>query len=199
MIPAVAQALAELLSRASSVISKEHIYFNHPGFIQDERPALNLYCYHVGISHWAPDGQATVAHDDLEHGSMADKSESYQLMDLRFLISVADHTALGEQHLLSEALMTLLTYSCLPDEAMAPKLRGWGGLPIQVSEQGVSEAAKLWLALGVPLRPAIHVTVTVPFRRCGAPLNPALDLSRAFSPVVETPQASMMLTPQNRR
>ncbi|NJL86315.1 MAG: DUF4255 domain-containing protein [Leptolyngbyaceae cyanobacterium SM1_1_3] len=154
MIPAVAQTLAEVLTSRTSLIGKEQIYFNHPQ-ANEACPAVNLYCYHVQPGH----GEAP------ESGLAETQERGYRWLELLFLISVSDFTALGEQRLLSEILLLLLDCPCLPEEALAPQLRGRDLMKVQVSTKSVREAIALWTALGVPLRPAVHLTVTVPLGR----------------------------------
>ncbi|MFE4106163.1 Pvc16 family protein [Almyronema epifaneia] len=153
MIPAVAQTLAEVLTSRTSLISKEQIYFNHPQVNQDACPAVSLYCYHI-----QPGGRESAAQSSLAEF----EGGLYQWLDLLFLISVSDFTALGEQRLLSEILLLFLDCPYLPEEALTSQLRGRASMPIQVSTKSVLDAITLWKALGVPLRPAVHLTVTVP-------------------------------------
>lgn len=164
MIPAVVQTLAQILSNGTSMLSQEQIDFNHPQIHPNVKPALNLYCYDVRKSSliWRVGHQPTwgigpkPALDTLEPNSP-------HWFDLSFLVIAWDCTALGEQRLLSEVLQIFLNYRFLPEELLAPGLRGYGSLPIQVSTKALTDITALWSALGVPLRPALHVTVAVPF------------------------------------
>ncbi|MBD2742218.1 Pvc16 family protein [Coleofasciculus sp. FACHB-1120] len=162
MIPATAQTLAEILAEGISLLSTEQIDFNHPGRREDVRPVLNLFCYNIGEN-------SQVDHRINQEKPHPPTFGKYSPLwfDISFLVSAWDHTALGEQRLLSEALMLLLRYRWLPEELLAPSLRGYGSLSMTISAVGLIDAVALWRALGVPLRPALYVTVTVPFNRLG--------------------------------
>lgn len=164
MISAIAQTLAEILSSEISLIHKEQIYFNHPGTRSIQGLQLNLYCYDLRehcLAHAAryPDASEPVSSENLLS----------KRVDVSFLISVWDSTALSEQHLISEVLTLLLRHHFLPEASLAPVLRHRGLLPMRVSGQDLSETAQLWRALGVPLRPSVQVVVTVPFCSYGSP------------------------------
>jgi hypothetical protein len=151
MIPAVAQTLAEILAGGTSAIGLEHIDFNHPHpWLNNQTPRLNLYCYDI-------------RENSQMQPSYAQTDPSTLWFDVSFLITAWDTTALGEQHLLSEALTALLPYHYLPPERLAPVLQGKGTLPMRIFADGLSEIAAIWTALGVPLRPGLYLTVTVPF------------------------------------
>lgn len=173
MIPAVAQTLAEILAGGTALISTEQIDFNHPGVRQDIRPSLNLFCYNIQENNRVQMGQGQVENRDSQcnsHYCTAHRPTVW--FDVSFLVSVWDRTALGEQRLLSEVLTLLLSYQILPEELLAPALRGYGNLSITVSAFGTLDAAILWNALAVPLRPALYVTVTIPFNTRSAPNTP---------------------------
>lgn len=158
MIPAVAQTLAEILAGGSFLSSTEQIDFNPPLQKPNRGSGLNLYCYDL--------------RENQQIQGTSDSRGSPIWFDISFLVSAWDSTALGEQHLLSEALALLLSHPTLPEEILVPVLRGWGALPMRVSADGVMDVVALWRALGVPLRPALYVTVTIPFNRNGrSPVN----------------------------
>ncbi len=143
MIVAASRTLAGLLARELAQISQEHISFEHPRVWQGTRPGLNLYCYHV---------------QEVE----GDRGSRYRWFDLSFLISVTDHTRLGEQNLLSEALLRLSQYQQLPDTCLDRTLQGHGSVAIRVFTQAPTESFLLWNVLCAPLQLALHVTLTVP-------------------------------------
>lgn len=168
MIPAVAQTLAELLANGTSLVGTECIDFNHPGAQQSTQPRLNLYCYDLRENrrgcHSEPllECQASVHYSHSPHDLYP-----HRWFDISFLVSAWDHTALGEQRLLSEALILLLRHRSLREEMLAPELRGYGNLSMSLSTVQPTDSASLWCALGVPLRPALYVTVTIPFNLQG--------------------------------
>lgn len=173
MIPAVAQTLAEILAGGTALISTEQIDFNHPGVRQDIRPSLNLFCYNIQQNERVQMGQGQIEDRNSQCNShLATAHRPTVWFDVSFLVSAWDRTALGEQRLLSEALTLLLSYQILPEELLAPALRGYGNLSITVSAFGTIDAAILWNALAVPLRPALYVTVTIPFNTRSAPNTP---------------------------
>lgn len=176
MIPAAAQTLAGILTQDSALIRAEIIDFNHPQVQQPDRPVLNLYCYHLEMRSLAGEAGSranegmvrAIAAPPTAAAAIPDQvpiSSQSPWFDLFFLISALDNTALGEQQLLSEALIQLLPYSCLPESQLVGGLRGHKSLPMKIAAEGIWDPVKLWTALGVPLRPAIHVMVTVPFFR----------------------------------
>lgn len=162
MIPAVAQTLAEILAGGTSLINTEQIDFSHPSMRQDVKPSLNLYCYSIQ-THYEQQGQEgafAVCPDSAD--AIATLNPLPLWVDVSFLISAWDHTALGEQRLLSEVLSLLSSHRFLPKKSLVPSLQGHRLLPMRVSAEGLTDSVALWIALGVPLRPAIHITVTVP-------------------------------------
>jgi hypothetical protein len=155
MIPAVAQTLAEILAGNASSIGTEQIDFDRPTVDRGIGPRLNLYCYEL---------QPTEQRQSLTQNKdkKIQQPEAIVWFDLSFLITAWDSTAIGEQHLISEALTQLLSHQWLPEELLPTVLRGHGTLPIGISSIGFSQAIALWDALGVPLRPALYITVTIP-------------------------------------
>lgn len=175
MIPAVAQTLAEILAGETSLISTEQIDFNHPSCQQDAGPGLNLYCYDLRANNQVQHtGQQLEGRNSQGKPYTSTINYSTTWFDVSFLVSAWDYTGLGEQRLLSEALILLLPHRLLKEELLAPALRGYGSLPMTVSAFPPTDIAALWRALGVRLRPALYVTVTIPFNLQGTP--PALEL-----------------------
>lgn len=158
MISAIAQTLANILSGGTSLIDKEQIYFNHPATEENICPCLNLYCYDLREERTDLQGNHSCSAIDRDG-----RSPPRQWVEVSFLISAWDFTAFGEQQLLSEALKLLSHYHSLPEEVLVPVLRGHGNIPIHVFFKELTDAVALWRALGVPMRPAIHITVTAPF------------------------------------
>lgn len=152
MIPAATQTLAEILTQGISRLHTEQIDLHHPSVSQDTSPRLNLYCYNIQENY----------HQAVNNQHQPDTS-SPRWFDVSFLLSAWDCTSLGEQRLLSEALLLLLHHRWLREDLLAPALRGYGELPMTVSVISPSDAATLWSALGVPLRPALYLTLTIPF------------------------------------
>ncbi|MEM7794733.1 MAG: Pvc16 family protein [Cyanobacteria bacterium P01_C01_bin.118] len=170
MISVATQTLADFITSGIPLIKKEQISFDHPRVTQTSKPALNLYCYRVQVSEWnqsLPRPSVPLRDNPLSPTlgikRPVNAAGVYQWFDLTFLVSVTDHTALSEQHLLSELLAMLSSYQFLPDEFLSPLLQGQGVLPITVSTEGVIDTALLWQVLRMPLRLALHVTLTVPF------------------------------------
>lgn len=183
MIPAVAQTLACLLAKGTSLGSTEQISFSHPGNQSSVRPLLSLYLYSIQENHRMQQRSLPSSSSPLSAASPTPvaSSDTTRWYDMAFLVTAWDHTALGEQRLLSEALHLLLQYSCLPEEALVTQLRGQVMLPLQVSTRCVSEEAVLWHALRVPLRPAFSITVTVPFH------SPSDAIASDYSTMATTP------------
>jgi hypothetical protein len=152
MILAATQSLAEFLSDALPLIEKGHISFEHPQVLQSDRPCLNLYCYHIQKS-------CKSYQSPLDAGG---QSPRYQWFDLTFLVSIADHTALGEQHLLSNVVSLFSSYQFLPEQVIAPGLQGLGSLPVKIANQSIGDTMTLWQVLRSPLRLSLHITLTIP-------------------------------------
>ena len=177
MIPAVAQTLAKILAGGTSLISTEQIDFNHPSWRKNAEPGLNLYCYDLRANSQVQQLERQVEsshHPGKPQATLVNSSTLW--FDVSFLVSAWNHTALGEQRLLSEALVLLLQHRCLHEELLTPELRGHGDLSLTVSTAHSPDTAALWSALGVPLRPALYVTVTIPLTLQCTPANPELYL-----------------------
>lgn len=178
MIPAVAQTLAELLANGTSLISTECIDFSHPGAQRSTQPRLNLYCYDLREKRRGCYPDPILEHQaGIQYGNPLYDSYSQLWFDISFLVSAWDYTALGEQRLLSEALLLLLRHRSLQEEILAPELRGYGNLPMSLSTVQPSDPASLWNALGVPLRPALYVTVTIPLNLQGVHSRSSLQVT----------------------
>lgn len=176
MIPAVAQTLAEILAGGTSLIRTEQIDFNHPALRRNAEPGINLYCYDLRVSDRVqPSSHRFELKPSLPRRMPIDSALVW--LDVSFLVSAWDDTALGEQHLLSEALKLLLPHRLLKEEFLTPALRGYGSLPLSVCAIHPAQTTALWLALGVPLRPALYVTVTIPVKLHGTTVQaePALQ------------------------
>jgi hypothetical protein len=156
MIPAVAQTLAEILAGGSSLIDTEHIDFNRPTGESPDGCSLNLYCYEIRENQ-------QMHHSAQPPDGATDGHALPVWFDVSFLVTAWDGTALGEQRLLSEVLKLLLPHRYLPEAKLAPALRGYGVLPIRVANRERLDEVALWKALALPLRPALYVTVTIPF------------------------------------
>jgi Pvc16 N-terminal domain len=154
MITAVTQTLAEILAGEGSAIGLEQIDLDHPGYTHALRPRLNLYCY---------DLRQSVCMSKQKTDDVPKIPANPIWFDISFLITAWDYTVLGQQRLLSETLIQLLQYSHLPEDHLPPILKGYGALPLNISVNGNMDTAAFWRALGIPLRPALYITVTVPF------------------------------------
>lgn len=178
MISAVAQTLAKILAGGTSLISTEQIDFNHPGWRQNKGSGLNLYCYDLRANNQVQftvrSGKSTT-NQSTSHETTENNSAKW--FDVSFLVSAWGDTALGEQHLLSEALILLLSHPLITEEMLAPVLHGYGSLPLSVTAVDPTDTVALWSALGVPLRPALFVTVTIPFHSPSASGQAELSLT----------------------
>jgi hypothetical protein len=164
MIPAVAQTLVNLLTKGTFLTSPEQISFSlaethlHSG--------LSLYCYDVHPANQKfvqPLEDRLVPQENLQlftAQAIANHPMQVSWFNISFLITAHDQTVLGTQKLLSEALITLCQYESIPERLLAPSLQGYGALPLAV--QQMANPAALWCAMGMPLRPAVYIMVTVP-------------------------------------
>jgi hypothetical protein len=153
MLPAVAQTLANFLVKGTSLTSTHCIDFHPPGQHLSGQPGFNLYCYSLSERAYTPPGVS------LEDARLCD----VHWFDVSFLISARDYTFLGKHQLLSEALSALLHQPYLKENLLAPELRGHGDLSFSILPSQIIQPAVLWRSLGVPIQPALYVTVVVPF------------------------------------
>lgn len=149
MIPAVSKTLAKLFADETSLQGTEQINFNPPCRSRVGKSALSVYCY----------GIQTRPEVNRDPSSCR---KSLRGIDLSFLISAWDATVLGEQQLLSEVLSSLLRHPQLAGDFLAPELQECSALSIEVESVPAIEPVVLWKSLGVPIRPALYVTVKVP-------------------------------------
>ncbi|NJO79518.1 MAG: DUF4255 domain-containing protein [Cyanobacteria bacterium RM1_2_2] len=166
MLVSVLQSLAEILAGGTSLISTEQIDFSRPGSRRDEGagPLLNLYFYDIRESkHVQHSGRQVERHAPEGKPYTAKVNWSPNWFDVSLLITAWDRTALSEHHLLTEAMSVLLRHRSLQENFLANDLRGYGNLPLSVAIAPPIEIGALWGALGLPLRPALYLTITVPF------------------------------------
>jgi hypothetical protein len=166
MIVSILQTLAEILAGGTSLTSTEQIDFSRPDSRQNESigPVLNLYFYDIRESKQKqPFGKQN------EHHLLKQKLRTHTVnmspswFDVSLIVTAWDRTSLGECQLLSEALNLLLRHRSLQEEFLAPELHGYGKLPMTIAVTAPIEIGDLWSALSIPLRPALYLTVTVPF------------------------------------
>lgn len=161
MIPAVAKTLAKILTDETSLCSTEQVDFNLPNPGLSDKPALNVYCYSIQRSNST---QVEIL-QNLACSALASPSVEQKLwrwFDISFLITAWDHTALGEQRLLSEALVSLSHRHWLQQDVLPVELQGCGQLILSISSEPAIAPAALWTSLGLPLRPALYITVKIP-------------------------------------
>jgi hypothetical protein len=165
MLIFVVQTLAEILAGGTSLISTEQIDFSHPSHRREEGagPTLNLYVYDLRESKQMQHSGRQVERK-LNNGlQSATVNWSPIWFDVSLLLTAWDRTALGEHHLLSEALNVLLRHRSLQEDFLLPELRGYGNLSMTVALDPPIEVGSLWSALNVPLRAGLFLTVTAPF------------------------------------
>jgi Pvc16 N-terminal domain len=184
MIFAATQSLAEFLTNTLPMIEKEHISFEHPQvlptcrLLEAYKPCLNLYCYHIQES-WCSHQASTDRPSsevlpplEVQLDRIVDATTTYRWFELTFLVSITDHTVLGEQHLLSDIVELLSNHHFLPEQVVAPELRGLGQLPLRISSPAIGDTLTLWQVLQAPLRLSLQITLTVPTRGQSWPLYP---------------------------
>ena len=170
MISAVAQTLANILVKDSLSIEKSQIDFSHPGEIKDIKPALNLYLYDLKQSNKSNLLERKKCGITTDYSNHYPKSyrEISQIGDrvfwyeLSFAIIALDWTNIGEQHLLSEALSSLLKHQTIDEADLPLELRGYGNLSLEINTSNI-DVMQFWRALKLPLKPALYVTVRSPF------------------------------------
>ena len=166
MLIPVLQTLAEILAGGTSLTSTEQIDFSRPGSRRDEGagPLLNLYFYDIRESKQVQHSGRQVERRNPEGKTQPAKvSWTPDWFDISLLLTAWDRTALGEYHLLSEAMAVLLRHRSLQEDFLVPDLRGYGNLSLSVSAAPPLEIGALWSALSLPLRPALFLTIAIPF------------------------------------
>lgn len=164
MLTSILQTLAELLAGGTTLTSTEQIDFSHPADLKDRSagPLLNLYLYDIRESKHQRSSKQVASH--IAESNCSDTIVApTSWFDVSILLTASDRTTLGGHHLLGEALSLLLRHHLLREEFLAPNLRGHGNLSLTVSLDSPIEIGGLWSALSVPLRPALYLTVAVPF------------------------------------
>jgi hypothetical protein len=156
MIPAIAQAVANLLISGTSLTGTEQIDFGCPGFESGCRPYLNLYLYEIQETQ-RPYPQI------FPNPNNAHPLQPLHWFNAIFVLMARDHTALGEQHLLSQSLTLLLQHSSIPTDFLSPPLQRYGALPLSVSPMNLTTQPAFWRAIGIPLQPALQIIVATPF------------------------------------
>ncbi|OUL19246.1 Pvc16 family protein [Nostoc sp. 106C] len=164
MLIFVLQTLAEILAGGTSLTSTEQIDFSHPSNRREEGagPTLNLYVYDIRESKQFQQSGRQVERKPSRGLQPTSVSWSPNWFDVSMLITAWDRTALGEHHLLSEALTVLLRHRSLQEDYLVPELRGYGNLSLTVALDPAIEIGSLWSALNVPLRSALYVTAMIP-------------------------------------
>lgn len=154
MIAAVTQTLTEILMENSSLIKNIEIDLNHPQTRQDIKPALSLYLYELTKSN----------HDCRDDSYCPLDKEHYVVdwYDLSFVIIPWDWTVLGQWQLLSEVLKSLIPYQLIVQDKLAPELRGFGDLPLQIATS-TPNTARWRKVQGSFFHPALYITIKTPF------------------------------------
>ncbi|VEP14165.1 conserved hypothetical protein [Hyella patelloides LEGE 07179] len=165
MLNSILQTLAEMLANGAVLPSTEQIDFSHPASLENSNRdrSLNLYLYDVRINKtMSSNGRQVKRHFD-ESRQVAEISKLPSWFDISIVITARDRAVLGEHQLLSETLLLLMRSRTLHEEFLTPDLRGHGNLSLSVTNDPPIDVGSLWSSLSVPIRPAIYLTVTVPF------------------------------------
>ncbi|MFH7242458.1 MAG: Pvc16 family protein [Spirulina sp.] len=166
MISAIAQAVANLLASGPTLTGTEQIDFGYPGQVADSsKPCLHLYHYEIQSAQ-SPYPQPYVpssAGASLNHDPALGVGSQPIWFNVVFALMACDHTALGEQALLSESLSLLLQSPHIPHRFLSPSLRRYPALPLRVTPITLVTQPAFWITLGIPLRPALQISVTAPF------------------------------------
>jgi Pvc16 N-terminal domain/Carboxypeptidase regulatory-like domain len=165
MLIFILQTLAEILAGGTSLTSTEQIEFSHPANRREEAtgPTLNLYVYDIRESKQVQHSGRKANRPKTGIVRSGSVTWSATWFDISLLLTAWDRTALGEHHLLMEALTLLLRHRSLREEFLLPELRDYGNLSMTVALDPAIEIGSLWSAMSIPLRPAIYLTVTIPF------------------------------------
>jgi hypothetical protein len=166
MIRDLSQTLAALLSQPNlpAELATTQIVFDRPTqtfnptqtvidlFLYDIRENLELRSSEPEINRI--NGQATILSPPMR-------------VDCTYLITAwpvsGSEIALKEHRLLSQVLQVLSRYNTIPEAFLRGSLTGQKpSLPLKISSvDGLKNPAEFWAALGIPLRAAIAVTITI--------------------------------------
>ena len=165
MLNSILQTLAEMLANGAVVNSTEQIDFSHPASLENSNRdrSLNLYLYDIRINKKIPSNSRQIKRHFDESRQVAEISKSPNWFDISIVVTASDRTVLGEHQLLSETLLLLIRSQTLHEEFLTPDLRGHGNLSLSVTDNPPISIESIWSSLSVPIRPAIYLTVTVPF------------------------------------
>ena len=153
MIAAVTQTLTEILVENSALIKNVEIDLNHPQTRRDIKPALSLYLYELTTSnHNCRENRYSPL--DTEHHIV-------NWYDLSFVIIPWDWTVLGQWQLLSEVLKSLIPYQLIVQDKLAPELRGFGDLPLQIATSAPNPVRQKKIQ-GSLFNPALYITIKTP-------------------------------------
>lgn len=165
MLNSILQSLAEMLASGAVLTSTDQIDFSPPANLENSNRelSLNLYLYDVRISKKMPNNGRQVERHFDESRQVAEVCRAPSWFDISIVITARDRTVLGEHRLLSETLLLLMRIRLLREEFLTPDLRGHGNLSLSVTNDPPIDVGSLWSSLSIPIRPAIYLTVTVPF------------------------------------
>ncbi len=165
MLNSILQTLAEMLTNGTVLTSTEQINFSHPASLENSNRdlSLNLYLYDVRISKKMPNNGRQVERHFDKLRQVAEVNRAPSWFDVSIVITARDRTVLGEHRLLSETLLLLMRSRVLREEFLTPDLRGHGNLSLSVTGDPPIDVGSLWSSLSISIRPAIYLTVTVPF------------------------------------
>jgi hypothetical protein len=165
MLNSILQTLAEMLASGGILTSTEQINFSPPASLENSNKelSLNLYLYDVRISKKMPNNGRQVERYFDDSRQVAEICRSPNWFDISIVITAHDRTVLGELHLLSETLLLLMRSRMLQEEFLTPDLRGHGNLSLSVTSDPPINLESIWSSFSIPVRPAIYLTVTVPF------------------------------------
>jgi hypothetical protein len=124
------------------------------------RPAINFFLLEIQEN---TDLRQTNRQTVRESGQALHRMPSRRF-DLRYMVSALATVVEDEQLLLWRTLTTLLKYDRFPDDVLSETLRSLEPLPtarVLRPDEG-SRLLDYWSALGMPPRPALLYTVTVP-------------------------------------
>jgi hypothetical protein len=165
MLNSILQTLAEMLANGAILTSTEQIDFSHPASLENSNGerSLNLYLYDVRVSKIMPNTGRQVERRFDDSRQVAEVLRSPSWFDVSIIITARDRTVLEEHRLLSETLLLFMRSRTLREEFLTPDLRGHGNLSLSVTNDPPIDVGSLWSSLSAPIRPAIYLTVTIPF------------------------------------
>lgn len=156
----------ELAGAITMLTNVQQISYSHPSKISEQSGCLlNIYAYDIRPSEQmgSVTNRQVERHFTGERQGTATVSYSPSWYDISIVITAISHNTIEKENcLFDEAFLYFLRHRKILEERLPPELQGYGNLRMSITQNPPIEIERLWSAFSAPLRPTIHLTVTVP-------------------------------------